>query len=430
MRGCAVVVLAAGSASGQATQPIAFVANNGNLEGSVSSYAIFECAAPVVLSKFITGARGSTSQDEPGANVISLDLSPSGRYIATGHASGSLSGDQVTILEVAANGSLSLVLEKFVPETSFSVLWMSETLLAVTQTQAFGTNELVIFDFDPSGPTLTEVSRALCGTFATKLTKHPTLPMVYVNDSGSVSEIRAFSVGVGGALTQVQQIGLAHYPLGIEVGPDGRYLYAAGGISNGGNKFSIFSIGPTGLLTGLAGNPFVSPGSSPKEFAVDPSGTMLFVEHGTDATIRSFFLDAGTGAATSTGQSFDVGLQGTLGATATWRGVLFATDESTAIDGVRGLYALAVDPGSGAMTPINAVPVDSTGITPESIVIWDPTPDCAADLNDDGVLDFFDIQVFLALFSVNDPAADLNGDMVFDFFDIQEYLSLFSQGCP
>ncbi|MBX3322266.1 MAG: hypothetical protein KF757_04675 [Phycisphaeraceae bacterium] len=46
-----------------------------------------------------------------------------------------------------------------------------------------------------------------------------------------------------------------------------------------------------------------------------------------------------------------------------------------------------------------------------------------------GVLDFFDVQVFLGMFSAEDPQTDLNGDGVFDFFDIQIYLALVSQGC-
>ena len=55
---------------------------------------------------------------------------------------------------------------------------------------------------------------------------------------------------------------------------------------------------------------------------------------------------------------------------------------------------------------------------------------CLADLNSDGVLDFFDIQAFLGMFAASDPAADFNGDGVLDFFDVQAYLGLFAAGCP
>ena len=58
------------------------------------------------------------------------------------------------------------------------------------------------------------------------------------------------------------------------------------------------------------------------------------------------------------------------------------------------------------------------------------TPDCVADRNDDGVLDFFDVQSFLSGFASSDPSADINGDSLFDFFDVLAYLNLFSAGCP
>jgi hypothetical protein len=57
-------------------------------------------------------------------------------------------------------------------------------------------------------------------------------------------------------------------------------------------------------------------------------------------------------------------------------------------------------------------------------------PSCPADLNGDGVLDFFDIQVFLNAYDAQDPAADFNNDGLFDFFDVQIFLGLFGAGCP
>lgn len=53
-----------------------------------------------------------------------------------------------------------------------------------------------------------------------------------------------------------------------------------------------------------------------------------------------------------------------------------------------------------------------------------------ADVNADGVLDFFDVQLFLNWFSAGDARADFAADGVFDFFDVQAYLNLFAGGCP
>ncbi len=55
---------------------------------------------------------------------------------------------------------------------------------------------------------------------------------------------------------------------------------------------------------------------------------------------------------------------------------------------------------------------------------------CPADMNNDGSLDFFDISVFLAAYTVNDPAADFDGDGNFNFFDVSAFLASFAAGCP
>ncbi len=56
-------------------------------------------------------------------------------------------------------------------------------------------------------------------------------------------------------------------------------------------------------------------------------------------------------------------------------------------------------------------------------------PDCRVDLNNDGTLDFFDISLFLANVSAQDPSADFNGDSMIDFFDISAFLTEFALGC-
>lgn len=54
---------------------------------------------------------------------------------------------------------------------------------------------------------------------------------------------------------------------------------------------------------------------------------------------------------------------------------------------------------------------------------------CGADLNSDGSLDFFDVALFLSLFSEEDPAVDFNGDGEFDFFDVVQFLAIYQGGC-
>ncbi|MCA9276908.1 MAG: VCBS repeat-containing protein [Phycisphaerales bacterium] len=55
---------------------------------------------------------------------------------------------------------------------------------------------------------------------------------------------------------------------------------------------------------------------------------------------------------------------------------------------------------------------------------------CPADLNGDGVLNFFDISAFLNAFNAMNPIADFTNDGVFNFFDVSAFLNAFNAGCP
>ncbi len=54
---------------------------------------------------------------------------------------------------------------------------------------------------------------------------------------------------------------------------------------------------------------------------------------------------------------------------------------------------------------------------------------CLADFNDDGFIDFFDLQTYLSAFASNDAQADINKDGILDFFDLLAFLNLFAAGC-
>ena len=57
--------------------------------------------------------------------------------------------------------------------------------------------------------------------------------------------------------------------------------------------------------------------------------------------------------------------------------------------------------------------------------------DCVPDLAEPfGVLNFFDVAAYLALYTAQDPAADLNDDGLINFFDMSAYITLFNAGCP
>lgn len=51
-----------------------------------------------------------------------------------------------------------------------------------------------------------------------------------------------------------------------------------------------------------------------------------------------------------------------------------------------------------------------------------------ADLNNDGILNFFDISIFLNAFASQNPLADINEDGIIDFFDVSTFIIAFSDG--
>lgn len=76
---------------------------------------------------------------------------------------------------------------------------------------------------------------------------------------------------------------------------------------------------------------------------------------------------------------------------------------------------------------IRALNSCSEDIAAATVTIREP---CFADLDDNDVLNFFDIAAFLAFYQLQFPIADWNGDGVLNFFDFAGYLDAYNDGCP
>lgn len=334
----ATIGVATPPASGQATVRALFVSNNGNLEGSVTSFLINEDGTLSLVNRVVTGSRASISDPCAGCNAYEISITPNGQYLATAHPAGDLDG--ITILRVASDATISQVLQIQLPVGvggPLDATWIDDEYLVVTRLDT-NPDVVVTYRFNPNVPSLTELSTAVAGGNSLGyLVTHPSRRFVYANDSG-IRAVRAFEVGVNGALTLIDtEFTGVPFPLELAVTRDGRRLYAAGGISDGGNKVIGLDINPDGTLTLMSGSPFISPGASPSNVFIDDAGKFAFVGHGTDATVRSFEIDGVSGGLNSTGFFFDVGLQGTLGDVAARVGLMFVTDNSTAIDGIQGV---------------------------------------------------------------------------------------------
>ncbi len=415
-----------GIAAAQSTGPALFVSNNGNLEGSVTAFAINPDGTLTFVNRVITGARASTSDPCPSCNAYEISLSPDGAFVALAHVAGDF--DSITMHRVNANGSLTQV-GTFNMPTPFDVAWINNELLAVINADA-SPDALVIYRYNRIANTLTQTDAINAGTGSSYLAVDPRGPYVHINDSGAARQILTFSVSPAGIVAPVGSVSTGSpFALELAITPDLGHLYGACGISVDGRRVLGYDVGAGGVLTQLAGSPFMSPGQSPSNVYSSRDDRHLFVGHGTDATVRVLAIDQGTGALSDTGFNFDVGLQGTLGDVSAAPGLMFVTDNSTATDGLTGIYSFAVGVG-GSITQIGAIN-PTQGIAPRSIAVWTPPPLCPADANGDGATDAADLSVLLGNFG--NPAAgplfgDFNGDGLCNNADLSVLLANFGCG--
>jgi len=403
---------------GQATLRTVFVANS--VSDEITPFTIHADGTLDLVNTFATS-------DWP----TPIAVSPDGRFLAVTHAS-SASVELLKVFAIAADSSLSEIASTSITDAPLAVVWLTNTAVALTESSYGGTNNVHVWELDPLGGTLTHIDQEYTGGFNTYLALRPDRAFLYAQDSYD-NMIRWFSVGNDGLLKPESSISTgALFPLDMAITPDGAYLYAGCGISGDGNRVLGFSINaPTGALTPLAGSPFGSSGESPAYLATSPDGDWLFVGHGTDATVRTFAI-AGGGSIAETGFFFDVGLQGTIGDVVTMSHLLFITDESTAIDGIAGLYSFEVHP-DGTFTTVAPI-YDTLGTRPEAMAVWIP-PAIPGDMNCDGVVNNGDIPYFVAALSDPDAYvadypgcevmhADVDGDGSVNNADIPEFVAL------
>jgi hypothetical protein len=410
--------LACRQSLGQSVEPAIFVANNGNLEGSVTSYIVNADGSLTWRDKLVTGV-APVGGNDPGTNCQALSLSPNGMYIAVGHGTISSLFEQLTILSVATDGTLAPFAVFQTPDTPIDVEWVTDQYLAVTATPA-SNDFVVIYDFDPKVPSLAQAYYSVSGTTTYYLCVDRDRQRIYASNSAGVYSVYGFQLNGDGTLTSLGSYPSGIYPLGIGLSPDGSRLYFGGGISSDDHRVGGFSIDvEAGAMTLMPNSPYLSEGDSPKQVVVSGDGAFAFASHGGDATVRGFAIDPKTGELSSTGVIFDVGGQGDAGNMAVMDTLLFVTDRYTSGDGVRGTYSFTIN-ADGTLTQ-NGPLVDSQGMSPWDIAVWPGLPaECPADLSGDQNVDITDLLEVISGWGTCDPPcpADLNGDGAVDVDDL------------
>jgi 6-phosphogluconolactonase (cycloisomerase 2 family) len=358
----------AGAAMGQAAQRAAFVGNNGNIEGSVTSYTFSPAGVPQFVAKLITGS----GQNNPGNNVTGISLSPNGRWLATTHATSSTTVERVSIFRVNADATLTPAGVFTTPDSPLDAVWIKNDVLAVTRTNTSLADFVYVYRYDEAGPSFTEIDSEDAGTFTAYVERSPDGQWLVATDSQGLM-IRTFRIESDGELTPgVATSTGGTYVLDPGFTRTGRLrLYGGGGISNSGNKIPAFDFDMTdGTCTPLAAAPFISPGNgpSPKLAVATNDGRFMLVGHGTSSEVRTFFLNEVSGELTDSGFAFDVGIQGDLGDVEVLGDLVLVTDKFSTPN--TGLYSFRINQ-DGAIV-MNGGLVSSQGTTPTGIAAWDP----------------------------------------------------------
>jgi len=421
--------LMAAAANGQSTQPAAFVANNGNLEGSVSAFRVNVDGTLTFLNKQVIGTRVSGSDPCSGCNAYEISASPNGRWLATCHPAGVVDG--LSVLEVAPGGTVSLRLNLNIGDAgNLDVVWLDNEYMATIFSLA-GTDEVRTYRWNCQANTLTPAHAYAAGGSTAYLAIDPSRSHLYANDSTN-DVVIAYSIGAGGTLTPIDSDGTAPaFPLEITVSPNGEWLYGVCGISSSGNKILGFDVAGDGTLSALAGSPFVSPNTSTGRCAVSDNNQFLCISH-SNGVVRTFAIDGLTGTPTDTTFFFDVGTTGEVGAIACGGGFLFITDN---FSGPTGLYSFKI--GTDGSLAMNGTLQSTTGIAPRGIATWVPIP-ILGDLNCDFVLDELDVPFFVS--ALLDPAfvppggcsaqnADMNQDSLNNGDDAQPFIAALLGPC-
>jgi 6-phosphogluconolactonase (cycloisomerase 2 family) len=439
----------ASSALAQVAQRAAFVGNNGNIEGGVSSFTFSPTGEP----RFVQYVQLGSGSGHTGNNVYSLTVSPDGRHLATTHATGA-TPRLIHILRINSDATMSVVGSWPTEVSPLHARWINNEILAVTMSNSSSVDSrIIIYRFDENAPTvngkLSFVGSSVVGPFCTAFEVHPNGQYVYAENGGLSGStwIRIFRINPNGTLSTVHTEYTSGYMLGLGISPNGRWLYGGGGISAGSNSIFGYDIdATTGLTMWMSGSPFLSPGSSPspKQTVVSPDNQFVFVGHGRSAEVRSFHVNQGTGALTDTGHAFTVGGQGDLGNVRTLDDlVLFTRQYGSSTHGPAGLFSFFIEP-DGSFTPRGFY--QTTATRPYDVAVWSPLetecyPNCDGSTVEP-ILNVDDFTCFISEFSAAQALpheqqltayANCDGSTIAPVLNVDDFtcfITRFSAGCP
>jgi 6-phosphogluconolactonase (cycloisomerase 2 family) len=423
-------------AEAQAAAPTVFVLNR-FVSGAPSG-------SPGAVTSFRQNADGTltfVANTDVGREPNSIALSPDGSLLAVGGGQTGSIGDELVLFQVNPNSTLSFLFSPSagVPGSAFEMIWLSNDLLAVTETDTIGDNFIHVYRWMPDLPFLFRTDIKPTGNFTTSLAFDESRNFLYTQSSQGDDIIDRWAVNLAtGRLTHVETVPNFDAPLDLTITADNHFLYTGGGsgIFSGGCDTCIngYDITDEELVIPLF-NPTFSPVQNPAYLAASQNGH-LFVGHGGNHVIISYQIDP-------FGSLIDTGLtlvtDSIVGIDSMGDYLFIADDNQSATigDGVRGVWTYLIG-ADGLLTQVGNGPAD-TGAVPvmfEALELWPGTgePLCLCEFDSDAAqVDVFDLLAYLDLWFVSAPAADVDGTAGVDVFDLLAFLDCWfpaSSGTP
>jgi 6-phosphogluconolactonase len=258
------------------------------------------------------GTRQSSAGNGPA--YVSVDATGAWVFVAN------YGGGTVAVLPVAGDGSLGAAVDVETPGQNPHLI-RSDAANTHVYVPCLGSDIVAQFDFDVATGQLEPMGSDAtlpAGTGPRHLEFHPSLPVVYVIGEQGDS-LTTFDVAASGELSNPVTVSTlpngadpdANSCADLHIHPNGLYLY---GSNRGHDSIAHFEVDEdTGAVDTDGHTP--TDGEWPRNFGIDPAGSIMLVANQHSDEVVVFFLDPNTGALGEISTT-------TTGASPSWVGVV------------------------------------------------------------------------------------------------------------
>ncbi len=410
MRHAVIALLASVSvaplALAQATSKTLFVTNNVGSPGSVSSFRVASDGALTLIGAFPIA----------GVNPQYCALTPDGRNLLVANGTASTTTEEMFVLTVNADGTLSATTPPTLVGDSPLGITMSTSGFALVPASGSG----VMVSYDIVADAAVQVGSAFSNDFPTKVAASPNSRFAVVAGSDSPDDVVAFTLSPTGALNRVNALDVpGNSAFGAVFHPSNLWAYVTNGLLNQVQRYSVDQT--TGAIAFVDQNS--NGGNSAVEIAIHPLGTYLYVCNVVSDTLTTLALnpDGSIGAVIDSepiGSDIrDVETDGKF---------VYVTDESSISSSPVGVIVFRINT-DGTLTQAHPAAL-SGGTRPQILALWRPP---CGDVNFDFTVTFADLNTVLSQFGQTGfgLAGDANRDGAVNFADLNLVLSNFGLPC-